>query len=214
MKNHTFAVLVALGLGLATPAMADTFKITLDTSPLTGTQMLAFGLVDGDGSVNNTLSLTDFNLNGGSAVAGTADCSGAAGCFGDIDGGIALSDAAFLTFFSQQFEPGASLSFILNTTNSFAGGTPDAFAMYVCNDSFSVCYSDDAATSAMLMVDLTSGVLAASDFTTFGSSGYQLDAPVVTAAPEPDTLVLLAAGLTGAALRRRRRAEGPSESLG
>jgi hypothetical protein len=193
-------------------ALASSFTVTLDTSPLSGPQILAFGLTDGDGTADNTITLSGFGFGGGGAIAGTEDCTlggglSGLGCSGDLTGGVSLSDVDFLTFFLQQFTAGASLSFTLSTTNNFASGFPDQFAMYVCDPSFSTCYSDDL-SQAMLQLDLTGQPLSPSSFVLNAATDQTLRAPVVTgvpAVPEPGLLVLMSAAMTGAALRSRRR---------
>jgi hypothetical protein len=207
---------VALLLVAAT-ARAGSFRVTLDTSPLSGPQTLAFALTNFNGS-SNTVSLMDFSFDGGSPIAGSEDCTfggtfSGLGCSGDLTSGVTLADLdPTAAFFTQQFNPGWSLSFVLTATNSFGGGVPDQFAMALCDGSLSTCYSDDA-SGAMLLLDLTGGSLAVSSFVTFGASLQNLDAPVVTLladstqVPEPVTLLLLGGGLAGIAIRRKK--EGP-----
>lgn len=202
----TFVALAVLLLtAAAMSAKADSsFDVSLNTSSLSGTQMLAFGLVSGGGGVDNTVTLSDFAFGGGSAVPPASDL-GTGGVSGDLSGTITMDDSSpnLTVLFAEEFDPGSSLSFLLNTTNNFAGTTPDAFAMYVCDTSFN-CYSDDTST-AMLILNLTGAALAPSSFDLFGASGevdgVDLPAPVVTTAsgsgatPEPSTLLLLSAAL-------------------
>jgi hypothetical protein len=207
----TFKAVVAVALLAAhsTAARADIINVTLDTSTLSGTQTLAFGLTDGDAASNNTVMLSAFTFGGGSPTAGSVDCTlggtlTGAGCSGDLGSGVTLADSDFVAFFTQQFTVGSALSFTLNTTNLFAGGTPDQFAMYVCDATMSLCYSDDA-SSSLLRLDLRGGILSPGSFEVNGSGDPRLDAPVVgaTPVPEPATLLLTAIGLTAAGVRRR-----------
>lgn len=202
--NSQFAILSFLVL-MSAAAHADEFSVSLDTSSLSGTQTLGFAFTDGgDAAGNNTAALSSFAFDGGSAIAGTEDCTlsgalGGTGCSGNLGSGVTLSDTLD-AFFTQQFNPGSFLSFTLATTNNFSGGsTPDQLAMYVCNAGMDVCYSNDSATAAMLTLDLTGVTLSPSSFTRNAASAQDLPAPVVMLAnvAEPASLLLLAAGLVG-----------------
>jgi hypothetical protein len=122
---------------------------------------------------------------------------------------VTLEDLDFQIFFTQQFSAGSMLSFVLSTTNNFAPGTPDQFAMYLCDSSLSACYSDDLATGAMLLLDLTGGSLSPSSFVLHGAGAQGLSAPVVSAAPEPGTLILLGGGIAALVARRMRTKHVP-----
>jgi hypothetical protein len=185
-----------------------TVNVTLDTSSLSGTQTLVFGIADGDGVVDNSAALSDFNFGGGSAE-GPASYVGS-GVSGDLSSVINMDDSGFSALFEQQINVGSSLSFVLNTTDSFAGGTPDAFAMYLCDATLSTCYSDDALSGAMLILNLTGGAVTPSSFILNGASDQDLPAPVVgeVTAPEPTSIWLLGFGLTLLAVMNRTRWSG------
>jgi len=210
-------VLTVLAFTAAAAARANSFDVSLNTSALSGTtQIIAFGLTNNDGSTDNTITLNGFDFAGGSAVSGSEDCTlggalSGVGCSGNLATGITLTDTADEVFFTEQFNVGSSLSFALTTTNNFAGGIPDGFAIYVCDATLSACYSDDLSTSAMLVLGLTGANLSPSSFTLNGASAQGLPAPVVTvplggSTPEPSTLLLLTIGvLTLASIHYRRR---------
>lgn len=217
------AVIILAGL-LPALGRADSFDVSLNTSSLSGTtQILAFGLNDSDGS-SNTVSLTGFNFGVGGAVSGTQDCTlggflNGAGCSGNLAGGVTLSDASTSeVFFDQEFTVGSSLSFAMTTTNAFAGGIPDGFAMYLCDVGFDTCYSDDAVSGALLILGLGGTTLTPSSFTLNGASAQDLPAPVVTVAsgsgsvptPEPGSALLLGFGALALALWSRRLRESPA----
>jgi hypothetical protein len=196
-------------LCVATSAGADSILVLVDTSPLAGTQTLVFGLTNSDGSAN-AVSLSAFDFGGGSAAGGSEDCTfggalSGAGCSGDLTNGVTLDDVDVAALFTQQFEAGSTLAFLLTSTNNYTGPVPDQFAMYLCDATISNCYSDDESSSAMLLLNLVGGTLSPSSFVRFGANGEGLDAPTVTAVPvpEPGTLLLLFTGGLSAALRVR-----------
>jgi hypothetical protein len=208
--NQMFQVIALASLAVvlvAVSAKADggTVNVTLNTSSLSGTQTLVFGITDGDGVADNSVALSDFNFGGGSAE-GTASYSGS-GVSGDLGSVVDMDDSGFSALFEQQINVGSSLSFVLSTTDNFAGGTPDAFAMYVCDATLSTCYSDDAISGAMLILNLTGGTVSPSSFILTGASDQGLPAPVVTGvtAPEPTSVLLLGLGLALLGLMNRKR---------
>jgi PEP-CTERM motif len=194
------ASVAALLAAVSARADGGTVNVTLNTSSLSGTQTLVFGITDGDGPGDNSVALSDFNFGGGSAE-GSANYIGS-GISGDLSSAIAMDDSGFSALFEQQINVGSSLSFVLNTSDNFAGGTPDAFAMYLCDATLSTCYSDDALSGAMLILNLTGGTVTPSGFILNGASDQDLPAPVVTGvtAPEPTSILLLGFGLALLAL--------------
>ena len=208
MKRHYIAAIVfAASMLGASGACADaTFDVSLDTSAISGADgQVVFELIDGDGVVDNSLSLSSFDLGGG-AIGAPADYLGSSGVSGDLSGTIAMDDSGGSAFFTQLVSFGTSLVFRLSTTN-VPGGTPDAFSMALYTPDFSACYSDDQIGCTLLQVDLVGGTLSPASFALNGASAQDLPAPVVTlaSAPEPASLLLLVAGLFGLASTRSSR---------
>lgn len=215
--NRLIQLVCLAGLVLfasAAPALADGFSVTLNTSGtnLIGAQALVFELTDGDGVANNSVTLSGFSLGGGS-TAGAADYLGSTGVTGDLSGTISMDDSGGLALFSQDVNLGSSLSFVLDTTNNFAGTTPDGFIMALCAVDFSSCYSDDTVDGSLLILPLNGTSLTPGSFTLTGASGQDLPAPMITSGsgmspvPEPSGLILMSAGLlTIGVLSRRSQA--------
>lgn len=209
---HALAILTGALLSVAVPASASSFLITVDTSPLSGTQTLAFALTNSN-SASNTVRLSDFDLDGGSPVAGTDDCTfggtfNGLGCSGDLTTSVGLEDLDAVAFFMQQFTPGVSVSFVLTTTNDAIDSVPDQFAMLLCDATVATCYSDDAALGAMLLLDLVGGSLSPASFVALGAAAQGLAAPGINPArtvPEPITALLLGSGGAGLLARHRHR---------
>ena len=198
-------ILASALLVFGSNAYAGPVTVTLDTSSLSGTQTLGFSLTNFDAG-SNTVVLSDFAFGGGNAVPATVDCTfggifSGVGCSGDLTAAVTLEGLdPTAAFFTQQFQPGASLSFVLNASNNFTGPVPDQFAMYVCDAGLTTCYSDDAG-GALLLLDLSGGSVSPASFIVYGATTEGLPAPVVTltpTAPEPGTLLLFAAAALAA----------------
>src|SRR5688572_26247632 len=133
------AVLLVATMAAPNANAGAIFNVTLDTGALTvspgadsGPFSLLFQFTDGSGEViangNNTVTLTDLDLGGGSLTPGTTDFEG--GVTGDLMAGLTLTDSSFFNFFLQSFTPGAFLSFAVSmTTNLNADplSAPDLF---------------------------------------------------------------------------------------
>jgi hypothetical protein len=197
---------------MASGCMAAVLDVTLNTASLSGTQTIAFSLTNGDGVTNNTVILQGFNFGGGAAL-GTPTYMGT-GISGNLTSGITMTDKDFLELFSQQFKVGSALSFTLTSTNAFAGGSPDGFLMYLCDATFTTCYSDDPVTGALLSLQLTGKPLTNADLVLTGAAAQGLAAPAVTAIPEPRFSLMIAIAGAGLALLRRKKPTPLPQSSG
>jgi len=212
----TLAAVACALTAVAAKADSQSFNVSLNTSvsSLPGTtQVIFFGFTNGDGTPDNSLTLSNFNFGGGSPDG--SPTYGGSGVSGDLSSSISMTDADFSESFDEQFTVGSSLSFQLTTTNVFASGamTPDNFSFLICDPTFSTCYSDDG-SGALLSLNLVGGTLSpTTSFSLFGASAQGLPAPVVTVAsgtttaPEPSSLLLLLGGIValfaGSTLRNR-----------
>ncbi len=127
-----------LGLALfavGSSAAADvTWTVTVDTSQLASSYAGPFGLdFELAGGNGNTVTLGNFSFGAGGA-AGPGAAFASAGASGDLGSGVVLDDtSSFLVDFNQQFTPGGTLSFTVDSTAVPApsGGFPDSFSMVI-----------------------------------------------------------------------------------
>lgn len=132
---YRMGLVSALLLSIGDYTQADeVWNVSLDTSQLAanyggGPFGLDFELI---GTSGNTVTLSNFTFGGGSAGPGSAFVTG--GTSGDLGSSVSLNDSsAFFSDFNQQFTPGATLSFTVDSTlvAPGPGGTPDSFSMVI-----------------------------------------------------------------------------------
>lgn len=128
----SFLLAAVPGFLPSSPAEALPFDVQLDTGPLGGGSFsLVFDLIDGDAVANNTVALGNFQFGGGGAT-GSPTLTG--GATGNLATTATLTDIAFFNEILQGFTPGTAFSFHVDTTSSFAGGTPDSLALFVVDN--------------------------------------------------------------------------------
>ena len=144
---------------------------------------LSFLLLDGDGAINNTVTVTDFMTNG---TLGVGSATG--GVSGDLGGTLTLADQDFFNEWLQDFAVGASLKFTLDFTTEFGvGPAPDSFGLALLGANMLPLVTTDLPGDELLHVDLGG----------FGAGVVQQAQRIEpTPIPLPPTvLVMLAAGL-------------------
>lgn len=204
--------IIFMALLSAAPLTAWSYSldVNINTSGFTGTlATLAFDFIDGDGIINNTVQISNF-LPSGSYIPGalSGDASGT------LNSTVFLGDNSLvINEFLQSITLGNSLQFHIETSNLFNPGslTPDSFAFFILDDSASLplfATTDPLGSDALFTVDLTGANDGLSVFSAQRGSSRALSWTVQSSSvsvPTPGTLLLLAAGITGAYLSRKHR---------
>lgn len=154
------------------------YHVSLNTTPLmsslSGPFAVDFQFVDGSGigDSNNSVTVDNFNFGSG-GPSGVPLIIGSA--TGDLGTGITLTDAEFFNVFNQRFTPGALLSFTVTlTANPEAVDVPDLF-------SFAILDGNGFGDPILIAnIDSSNPALLG-----FASRSLSLDAPTITAVPEP-----------------------------
>jgi hypothetical protein len=213
MKRATLVLAtLALLLGGVGRARADFIaNVTLDTTslknnPSQGAFSVEFLLADQgiapQSLNNNTATISNFNLHGGSLTPGTITTFGSPS--GNLSSTLAVKDSPRDAFI-QDFTPGRSLSFTLDlTTNvtaseALVGG--DRFLFQVLSNNATLVASG-------LQISIPGPNPTVSPFGGSLGNGVSVPAPAVSSVPEPSTLTLLglgSLGLLGYGWRRRKR---------
>jgi MYXO-CTERM domain-containing protein len=200
----------------------EIFNVSLDTSKLasdyTGPFGIDFELV---GTNGNTITVSDFSFGSGSPGPGSAFLTG--GASGDLSSTVTLTDtASFFSDFNQQFTPGATLTFTVDTTLVAppTGGIPDNFSMVLFSSYDPVNGYNPATGSGGTPIPTTDptgndtffnfnvngpGMTTVSSYPS--SSGDVTITVTPASVPEPSSGVIMAVGLLGmaGALSGRRR---------
>jgi hypothetical protein len=214
------ALFVGAFSALCQIAIADEiYNVTLDTAPLVGHPAgpfyVEFAFTDGDGygDGNNTVTASDFDFGGGSALGSPVVFGGATG---SLETGVTITDTSFLSLFDEQFAPGLQLSFTLDlTSNDDADGIPDGLTFYVLDNSGAPLPTlapgggDYFLTAALGSSGAVFNVYGSdpSQPPSAGGSPVSIPAPTVTpesSVPEPSTIYLLAGALVMIVVLKRR----------
>ena len=204
-----FAALFFMGGQRSVFADGVSSTVTVNTSSLVGKpgqSEVFFVLTDGNAPTpgTNSAALSDFAFGAGGS-GGAAD---AANTFGDVTDGLNLADGAtmfddqFTNVFAGFFTAGSQLSFDLTLTANVANAAPapDEFALFIVDPNGNPLPSSDPDGSGSLLtitIDSASPSMQTySDLVTASTSGV--------AAPEPGTILLLATGLFGALMLKKR----------
>jgi len=146
-----------LVLILAGPAArADlTWTVSVDTSHITdytGPFALDFELL---GTNGNTVTLKNFSFGSGGAGPGLAFLTG--GASGNLGSSVSLNAVTFFSDFNQQFTPGSTLTFTMDSTLVAppSGGAPDNFSMVIFSNYPAIGYP--AGTPTTIQTTDTSG---------------------------------------------------------
>lgn len=217
--------LLLLGIAFVLPtstsiAKADViYNVSLNTAPLIGNTAAPFSLyfqfTDGSGlgDGDNTVTLSNFDLGTGGSEQGTPSTFG--GVTGDLSSQVVLTDTSFFNYFMVGFQPGNTLSFMIDsTTNLNADPIPDEFSFSILDST-----DDPIPTTGFfdqfLELDITSSTPAPQVFPSdptqtpvAGGNPIDTGTPVVTpvsSTPEPSSVATLGLGLLGIACARRLR---------
>ena len=202
---------------VAVTASAYGATVTLNTTGLIGSSLgpftLDFQFIDGNGTGdgNNSVTLSNFSLSGGSINTTPTSSSGGV-LAGSGPFTVGLFDTFFLTDVQFSFTPGNSLIFNIAATSNPDVIAPDTFTFAILDQNGNeIATTNPNGFNSFLELDLPapgSGLIVITSGSAAGSGvnvpapTYQTGGPTV---PEPSTMLLLATGLAALTRRRRRR---------
>ena len=166
------------------------YNVTLNTAPLIGHPAgpfsIGFEFADGSGigDGNNFVVISNFNFGAG-GPSGPPLTFGIA--YGDLSSAVVMTDATPASVFIQSFDPGTTLSFLLQVTTNVDAGTPDEFIMSILNKTFTPIPTTAASPlSPFLQIDIDSSNPTVQ---TFQSDAVGVGQPLVSAVPEPSAVL-------------------------
>jgi hypothetical protein len=181
-----------------------TFKVTLDTTFLSGLPaVLAFDFIDG-GTPSNSLTLSPLTSDGiQGSISTTGDVSGTAPWI--------FSDNSLFNELLVSFAPmGSSLSFSFTTTDKppDPGSFPDGFSFFILNTDLStlITTDDPLGANSLLQYSLGDG---ANGLTVFApdQTGLSIVVTPTFSAAEPGSLALVALAFLAGLVARMRRSD-------
>jgi hypothetical protein len=220
MRKRTvlFAILALFGASLASHA-GVAYTVSLDTTALVGFGPfgLAFQFADGGGTGdgNNAVTLSGFQFGVGGAPLGVQSIYTGVGESGSLSTTVIMIDnePGGFGYLAEQFTPGATLSFLLeSTTNVDPGSVFDLFTFGITDSNFT--YIPTTADDSTYLLSLTLDDPVNPTVATYGTdypanTDFALRAPLVTGVgevPEPATWLPVGLLMGGALCRRRWRA--------
>ncbi len=193
------AALAAL-LACATTGHAGSFHVQINTSGLSSSPASAgapfsLDLQFNDGGVlgNNTVQVTHFSYNGGSAT-GSANTFG--GAIGNISSTVTFDNSSPFQELYQTFTPGTTLDFDVYLTQNLDGLTPDSFVVAILDkDLLNIPTTGVGDSLFQLDVNQATGTLLVMNQGS-GTGDYAATTVSSTAAiPEPSSAIIAGIGI-------------------
>ncbi|HEX3680982.1 MAG TPA: NF038129 family PEP-CTERM protein [Bryobacteraceae bacterium] len=204
--NRIATVTLLVFLGSMTLAAAETFNVTVDTTPVNlASGFLAFDFIGGSPVAGNVVDISNFSSD---ATLGSATLTGAAS--GSLINGTGkLDDSQFFNELLQGVTFRKTVSFALSfTTNVAPGGTPDDFAFYLLDATQNpYATTDPSGADSLFAITVSASILSPSVYTSDFAT-VSITPTSTTTTPEPGTLWLLLPALGALAKRRTGRALG------
>ena len=197
-------MLAAAGLMLcATSSFAQLYQVDINTSSLGSGYSIDFQFNDGGILGNNSATLSNFLLGGGSAAGSPTTFDGATGSV--LSNNVSFNNSGSFQELYEGFTAGSTLSFTVNLTNNSDGLTPDAFVVGILDNTLGNIPTTGFGNQ-LAQIDLTGAALAPQTFA--GTGAFSGVSVTVAPIPEPETYAMLIAGLglLGFAARRKHKA--------
>lgn len=193
-------------------AQTANFQIDLDTTSLVGAPnspfFLDFQLNKGNGTLNNTATLTNFVLTGGTPN-GSANLFGNAS--GNLSSSVTLSDSSASPFneFYQGFTAGTThLKFNLALTQNSPGATPDEFSAAILDsEGGNPQITTNAPDTVSLVVVPIGSSISLATVKTYSSTSPAGVTSTAAAVPEPSSMAAFVVGLATLIGLRFKRAD-------